>query len=182
MVNLAELVINGIAAVAAVAAAVIALILATRDRRERRDERHAAERAQARLVLIDIGDSQSAVYRSIDVHNFGAQPVLDVAVEGVTYRGQTGPVRWNARHDSELIRALPPERDGSTPNALVGEIVRVSDGVSIALSEANDGNQRAYVGYPPASFITVTVRFTDASGNIWTTDTDGQLTRVGTAG
>ncbi|GAB3216782.1 hypothetical protein [Mycolicibacterium hippocampi] len=180
--DIAQLIVNGLAALGAVGAAVAALAIATRDRRDRRDERRAAARAQARLVLVEINDGDSDMYYNIEVANHGAQPILDVAVESVANQGQSGPIRWAPRHGSEAIRAVQPLRDGGPPRMLVGEIVRETDGVSIALSETTPDDRRMFVGLPPASFSSATVRFTDANGNIWTTDTDGELTHVGTAG
>jgi hypothetical protein len=177
-VSISELAVNGISAAGAVGAAVAALWIATRDRHERRSERHAADRAQARLVLIEARSSQQSIYYHLDVHNHGTQPILDVSLDTAILKGH--PARWKPREGSDsVIRVIRPETDEAL-RSFVGEFIN-DDGTPITdyTSDA-DGNRR-YPNKPDTNLISATINFTDANGNIWRLTSEGQLTHTGTA-
>src|ERR1700741_2292900 len=79
------LVINLLAAIVSCSAAIVALVIATRDRRERKAERLNAAKAQAMLVLLDVGLSGGSPAFDVCVRNFGAEPILDVGVDSARF-------------------------------------------------------------------------------------------------
>jgi hypothetical protein len=67
-----------LAAVAATGAAITALYIAGRDRQQRVAERHDHEKAQARLVQVELSLLMHSPDVIVQVRNFGSLPTLDV--------------------------------------------------------------------------------------------------------
>jgi hypothetical protein len=177
-VDIPGLVVNGVAAAGTVAAAVAALAIATKDRRERRKERRAADRAQARLVLIEATTHPDSILYRIDVHNHGAQPILDVTIGRVTLPGHLA--HWKLRDDAEpIIRIIRPETQEAF-HSFAGEFIN-PDGSPNSGHTRDSYNIPHYDSKPEPGLITATVTFTDVNANLWRVDTDGHLERTGTA-
>lgn len=168
-----ELIINATSAVGAVAAAVVALVIATRDRRERRSERHAADRSQARLILVEVRSPQRTPTYYIDIANHSATPILDVELDHVVLNSTS--TRWELdEHSASKIRVVKPEPNEAPPS-FVGEFLDLA-GDHIAVNRPDRLGTPNYPDKPDPSLVYAAIRFTDSSGNMWRTDTDGNLT------
>lgn len=174
----AELVINGISAAGAVGAALVALGIATKDRQDRTAERHAADRAQARLVLVVVRTYVDSSYYHLDIVNHGDQPVLDVVLDRVLVSGHD--YRWKPAGGTDgHIRVVKPERE-EAPRTFSGQFVDPV-GRSVAVEHENDLGNSTFSGKPDVGLVVATITFTDTGGNTWSTDTEGTLTHRGTA-
>ncbi len=176
-VNDAGLIINSLAAGGAFTAAAAAVGVAISGRRQQKDERYAADRAQARLVLVDAVPLTSHI--TVTVKNYGDRPILDVAYENVQLRAFPSARFKPQQHD---VNVLVPNRDN--PN-----------GQTFLVHAADEPTQEFMQSrFPPAmppgqTPVAATVRFTDATGNCWrtafelqgreATRGDGSLTTVG---
>ncbi|WP_261880423.1 hypothetical protein [Mycobacterium marinum] len=85
-----KLVISALAAFGSISAALAALYIATSDRRDRKREREAADEAQARLVVVNVGIPWHYGMKPhefpIQCTNFSAAAVLDVKLESARMR------------------------------------------------------------------------------------------------
>lgn len=156
-VNDTGLIINSLAAGGAFSAAAAAVGVAISGRRQQKDERDAADRAQARLVLVDVAPLTSHI--TVTVKNYGDRPILDVTYKNVQLKAFQSALFTPQQRD---INVIVPNRDNSN-----GEMFEV---------HAADEPTREFMQrrLPPAmppgqTPVAVPVRFTDANGNCWQT-------------
>lgn len=163
---------ESLSAVATAGATVVALWIATRDRSERKDERLDADRAQARLVLLEVEGPHRGKndYRFIvTVEANGSQPILDVAFESAQFvdglctvdlvgpSGIADPMVRPGRAPATIFVAFP------TRDATPTEVLEV---------EPNDYGEWLFPEHLMANVV-ATVLFTDAGGNRWRRSTSG---------
>ncbi|OBA79331.1 hypothetical protein A5633_17070 [Mycolicibacterium elephantis] len=159
------------------AAAVVALVIATKDRKERRDERRAAERTQARLVQVEAVAPPDMLYYRIEVHNHGAQPIINVTLDQVRLRDHDA--EWKLENTSaHVVRIIGTGTDAH--GSFLGTFY-TADGEPITKIASDTLGNTIFGVKPDVRLIEAVVLFTDANGNRWTTDTNGVLMRVGTA-
>jgi hypothetical protein len=151
------LIVNALVALGTFGAAGAAVWVATSDRRERSDERKAADRAQARLVLVYVAPLTTHI--TVTVKNYGDRPILDVTYESAKVRGFPPALFLPQQHD---LNVIAPNRD--TPNGATFQ-VHAADGPTQEFMQ-----RRFPPAMPPGETpVAVTVRFADATGNCWQT-------------
>jgi archaellum component FlaF (FlaF/FlaG flagellin family) len=166
-VDTAGLIVNALVALGTFYAAGAAVWVAISGRTQLKDERDAEDRAQARLVFVDVNPGASHI--RVTVRNYGDRSILDVTYENVRITAFppalfVPPMR--------AVQVVVPNRD-SPP----GGVLEV---------HAADEPTREFMqswfppaGRPGASPVSATVSFTDASDNRWQTTfgLQGQLAK-----
>jgi hypothetical protein len=103
-VNTASLIVNTLMAVGTFAAAGAAVWVAISGRTQAKDERDAADRAQARLVLVYVVPLMSHI--TVTVNNLGDRSILDVTCEkrdakSLSVREVHTSAAWRKRRQAE---------------------------------------------------------------------------------
>jgi hypothetical protein len=157
------LVIGLLAALGSCGAAIAALWIATRDRCERKTERLDAAKAQATLVLLDVGLSSGTPGFQVDIRNFGAEPILDVELDAAQF--------------ARVPDSTPKVVNRLGPTVKVIDADRQSDHIFVQFVDGK-GDSVITTGFPDelgvlvidnaaAEDLDVTIRFMDAHGNHW---------------
>lgn len=148
------------------AAVGVALWVAGHENRTRRRERSEADLAQARLVREEFDRYLYAQNYGLQIHNYGAQAILDVYVEEV-YWALEPTARW--KPNDEFLEIVKPDHA-----SLAGGTIHVAfideDGNPFPeqIGEDGEGNpQFATTKGGPEVVYT----FMDANGNRWRTGT-----------
>ena len=172
---------EALASVATVAATGVALFIATRDRHERRADRLDADRAQARLVLLEVdgpyrGAEDRPPHFIVHIEANGVQPILDVALESATYVVDDSRSVELITQSGGMVPIVKPER---APGGLPVWLPSTGD-VAEELSAA--GGDDAHGNYVNPSIhcgnVAAVVQFTDASGNRWRRSRQGAVELV----
>ncbi|SNW18703.1 Uncharacterised protein [Mycolicibacterium thermoresistibile] len=122
-----------------------------------------------------MGPPDSLYYR-IEVHNHGAQPIINVTLDQVRLRDHDA--EWKLENTSaRVVRII---RTGTAAHESFLGTFYTADGEPIATPTYDALGNMTFDVKPDARRIEAVVSFSDANGNTWTTDTDGALTRIGT--
>ncbi len=165
-------------------AAGVALWISVNDRHDRLSELRAEEQARARLVRVSAGWLPSRAAVEVRVENYGPLPVLDVELVAAEW-SQHPQARWIALNTGQ---PNPPEytfspllkprqsNDDLFIEVLVLAVQFVDSDTNQPLATPNP--RTANFGVPTylpidLSEVAIRVRFTDASGTLWETATDG---------
>jgi hypothetical protein len=156
-IDTAGLIVNALVALGTFYAAGAAVWVAISGRTQLKDERDAADRAQARLVFVDV--TLFASHIRVTVSNYGDRPILDVTYENVRIRAFqpalfVPPLR--------SVRVVVPNRDGPPGGVLE---VHPADDPTREFMQSTFPPARP----PGATPVSATVSFTDASDNHWQT-------------
>ena len=155
-------------AVGSLIAATVALWIATRDRKEREDELRSADRAQATLVLVELGQPAGEQgHFPIAVTNYGSRPVLDVAFD-------------TARFD-EFPNSIPTIDEtkrkatvlDSDRNAHTFYLAFVDEAKGAVLQGTRNQHGNWHQEEVDLSKVNAWVRFRDASGIRWRRSSSG---------
>jgi hypothetical protein len=153
---------TALSAVGSFSAAVVALGIATSDRRERKRERDAADKVEAKLVVVWGERIDGPSQLQVVVRNNGTRAIVDVTFVSLVVEDRDLDLRPTSESELPVV----------TPSG--------DDGKFIFNPEAHDPAhpfRRAMRGAPwpqsgPATILnstkmTATVRWTDASGKTW---------------
>ena len=159
---------ESLSAVATAGATAAALWIATRARSDRKEERLNADRAQARLVLLDIegpySNSDAAFHFVVIVQDNGMQPILDVALESAQYGSGSGAVSLLVPSDIVIPIVMPDLAPGTITVAFPSRETAPAEVREIELD--SEGNWPVSDRDISAKVV-ATVQFTDAGGNRW---------------
>lgn len=158
------------AAGGAIFAAVVALSIATRDRRDRVAERDEADRAQMRLVRVDVThyrDSSTPFYNfRVTLTNHGERPILGATVESASMHIRDESATEPAYTLSDpsprpsVIEVVPHVAQQILINGLAQ-----SDGFIITISDEDGRPWWPRAGVRP--YVDVRVACSDSVGNHW---------------
>lgn len=167
-----------LAAVGAVSAAVVALKIASDSRNDARRASDESREAQARLVRVTIdGVAQQRAF-AVDVENWGALSILDVALVGA---------RFESRHSPPPPSSVPALTSTSNPIPVLVPKSREALAPRRFMVDFRSGDRSVLIrddsiGYDPINSSTTTVHatieFTDAYGAHWRQSTEGTPTRI----
>jgi hypothetical protein len=156
-VNTASLIVNALMALGTFFAAGAAVWVAISGRTQAKDERDAADRAQARLVLVDVHPMTSQI--TVTLNNYGDRSILDVTYENVEVRAFPSAKFIPQLHSGNVIK---PNRDN--PQGHVFEVHAADEPTQEFMQS------RFPPAMPPGETpVSATVRFTDANDNRWQT-------------
>jgi hypothetical protein len=165
------LIISGLAASGSFTAAAVAVWVATSDRRERMRERDAEDEAQAKLVIITPRRPDSPLELQINVTNHGTRAIIDITFVGLVVEGHD--------HLNDLRPTIGPFSVIAAPVAstqfagpLAGSSLFTFDPATYAkwapyyiAMRGGPNGERATI--TPHTWLTATVRWTDAHGKTW---------------
>ncbi|GAB3227082.1 hypothetical protein [Mycolicibacterium hippocampi] len=171
-----------LSAIATVGATFAALFIATRARTDRQAEQLATDRAQARLVLLEVdgpypGQHNNPPYFIVHVEDNGQQPILDVALESAEYVGGPGAQSMTlVGLPGAVVPIVKPERaPGGLPVSFPPENVTAEE---LLAGGGLDGEGNYSNPNVSPSHVVAKVQFTDASGNRWRRSTTGLVELV----
>lgn len=153
----AGLIVNALVALGTFYAAGAAVWVAISGRTQQKDERAAADRAQARLVFVDVAPMANHI--RVTVRNYGDRSILDVTYENVEIRAFQ-PALFVPPQRS--IQVVVPNRD-SPPGGVLE--VHPADDPTLEFMQSTFPPAKP----PGATPVSATVSFTDASDNHWRT-------------
>jgi hypothetical protein len=170
---------ESLSAIATVGATGAALFIATRDRADRKAEQLDADRAQARLVLLEVegpysSNGESTHHFIVCVADNGTQPILNVALESAQYVDGSQTVALLVPSEIVVPIVKPELAHGTFPAAFPTREATPTDVLDV---EPNEYGEWPFPERLKTN-VAATVQFTDAGGNRWRRSTAGLVELV----
>ncbi|MCV7254164.1 hypothetical protein H7J86_18545 [Mycobacterium hackensackense] len=163
------------AAAGSVFAAFTALYIATTDRRERHRERAATSAEQATLVISKVRQPEGPDgYFTVEVFNYGAQAVLDLAFDSALFDDHPKAVA-----EVDEARRMTTVLDCNRQPYRFFVVFIDADKRPVLAGNERDGDGRVIHTPVDLTAVHVWVRFRDADGITWRRSSTGGIERIG---